>query len=261
MKLLDKIKFPFGKKSDPEGAEPGNSSQPGQKHTEKSRFFDIKETFSRESKASGAGIAYSELINRSSKIIRTNTLAVVIIAILVGKILFFTSPITIVTPPNMTEEITIVGNKASESYKTQWALYYSTMIGNINPTNIKFVLDSVLDALSPELQAKTGEALQSQINIMQARGVDQTFRANDIYYDPKNDMIYVWGTKTTKLVNVPDKSESSKWTYEWVLGMKNGRPRIAYVNQYAGTPNIKKITINGKEQLATLDNPPPSTGN
>ncbi|MCQ7596174.1 hypothetical protein NP169_23335, partial [Salmonella enterica] len=63
------------------------------------------------------------------------------------------------------------------------------------------------------------------------------------------------------VLNVPDKTESSKWTYEWVLGMKNGRPRIAYVNQYSGTPNIKKITINGKEQLATLDNPPPSTGN
>ncbi|MFT2536191.1 pilus assembly protein, partial [Escherichia coli] len=100
-----------------------------------------------------------------------------------------------------------------------------------------------------------------QINIMQARGVEQTFKPNDIYFDPKNDMVYVWGTKTTRLVNVPDKTESSKWTYEWVLGMKNGRPRIAYVNQYSGTPNIKKITINGKEQLATLDNPPPSTGN
>jgi conjugal transfer pilus assembly protein TraE len=44
-------------------------------------------------------------------------------------------------------------------------------------------------------------------------------------------------------------------------GYEKGRPRIAYVNQYSGTPNIKKITINGKEQLATLDNPPPSTGN
>ncbi|MGQ7115902.1 hypothetical protein ACUOFC_64490, partial [Escherichia sp. TWPC-MK] len=29
---------------------------------------------------------------------------------------------TIVTPPNMNEEITVVGNKASESYKTQWAI-------------------------------------------------------------------------------------------------------------------------------------------
>lgn len=43
----------------------------------------------------------------------------------------------------------------------------------------------VLDALSPELQAKTSESLQEQINIMQARGVEQTFKPNDIYFDPK----------------------------------------------------------------------------
>lgn len=224
------------------------------------RFFDTKKNFSPEAQKSGAGIAYGELISRSSRIVTTNLICIVIIGMLVVKIAFLSNPVTIVTPPNMTEEVTLVGNKASESYKTQWAMFYSTMLGNINPKNIQFVMNYILDSLSPELQAKTGEALESQISIMQARGVDQTFRANDIYFDPKNDMVYVWGTKTTTLLNVPDKSESSKWTFEWVIGMKNGRPRIAHVSQYAGTPNIKKITVNGKEQLATLDNPPPSTG-
>ena len=243
MKMLSGINIPFFKKSKKD--ENGDLEQSYVKKDEsaKGRFLDIKKRFSPQAEASGAGITYSALINRDTKI------------------LFFTDPVTIVTPPNMNEEITVVGNKASESYKTQWALFFSTLLGNINPTNISFVTAYVLDALSPELQAKTSESLQEQINIMQARGVEQTFKPNDIYYDPKNDMVYVWGTKTTRLVNVPDKTESSKWTYEWVLGMKNGRPRIAYVNQYSGTPNIKKITINGKEQLATLDNPPPSTGN
>ncbi len=62
---------------------------------------------------------------------------------------------------------------------------FSTLLGNINPTNISFVTAYVLDALSPELQAKTSESLQEQINIMQARGVEQTFKPNDIYFDPK----------------------------------------------------------------------------
>lgn len=84
----------------------------------------------------------------------------------------------------MNEEITVVGNKASESYKTQWALFL-VPFRNINPTNISFVTAYVLDALSPELQAKTSESLQEQINIMQARGVEQTFKPNDIYFDPK----------------------------------------------------------------------------
>ncbi|MBL5885660.1 pilus assembly protein [Lelliottia amnigena] len=255
MDILKKLQTALGsnKKDD------GNDKKEG-KSLFSGRFFDAKKNFSPEAQKSGAGIAYSELITRSSRIVTTNLVCVGIIGVLVIKIVFLTNPVTIVTPPNMTEEVTLVGNKASESYKTQWAMFYSTMLGNINPKNIQFVMNYILDSLSPELQAKTGEALESQISIMQARGVDQTFRANDIYFDPKNDMVYVWGTKTTTLLNVPDKSESSKWTFEWVIGMKNGRPRIAHVNQYAGTPNIKKITVNGKEQLATLDNPPPSTG-
>ena len=254
MKLFGGMKFPFGKNSNSD-EEQLPQETPAKDY--RGRFLKL----SREAKASSAGVAYGELISRNTKIIRSNLVAVVVIAGLTGKILFFTDPVTIVIPPNMSEEITITGNKVSESYKTQWALFFSTMIGNINPNNINFVTEYILKALSPDLQAKIGETLQSQINIMQTRGVDQTFSPNDIYYDPKNDVVYVWGTKTTKLINVPDKTESSKWTFEWVLGMKNGLPRIAYVNQYSGTPNIKKITINGKEQVATLNNPPPSTGN
>lgn len=261
MKFLSSIKIPFIKKTS--NGDLNNAEETSQNGNEeaKGRFFDSKSRFSKEVESSDIGITYSALIRRDEKLLRTNSVAILVIAAFVVKTQFFTDPVTIVQPPNMTEEVKVVGNKASESYKTQWALFYSTLIGNINPTNISFVTTSILDALSPELQARTRESLQQQTNIMQARGVEQSFKPNDMYYDPKNDMVYVWGTKSTRLINVPDKSESSKWTFEWVLGMKNGRPRIAYVNQYAGTPNIKKITINGKEQLATLDNPPPSTGN
>lgn len=259
VKLLSRLKFPFIKStSDGDFDKKEETSQNGGEEA-KGRFRDTKAQFSKEIEASEIGITYSALIKRDEKLLRVNSIAMLIIAVLVVKNQFLTDPVIIVLPPNMTEEVKVVGNKASESYKTQWALFFSTLIGNINPTNIGFVTTAILDALSPDLQAKTRESLQQQANIMQARGVEQSFKPIDMYYDTKNDMVYVWGTKSTRLINVPDKTESSKWTFEWVLGMKNGRPRIAYVNQYSGTPNIKKITINGKEQLATLDNPPPST--
>lgn len=261
MKLLSRLKIPFIKNSS--NGDFDNKDETSQKGGEevKGSFLDSKARFSKEIEGSEIGITYSALIKRDEKLLRVNTVAMIIIGVLVVKNQFLTDPVTIVLPPNMTEEVKVVGNKASESYKTQWALFFSTLIGNINPTNIGFVTTTILDALSPDLQAKTRESLQQQTNIMQARGVEQSFKPIDMYYDTKNDMVYVWGTKSTRLINVPDKTESSKWMFEWVLGMKNGRPRIAYVNQYSGTPNIKKITINGKEQLATLDNPPPSIGN
>lgn len=43
-----------------------------------------------------------------------------------------------------------------------------------------------------------------------------------------------------------NKEQSERWTYEMVLSVKSGRPRILYLNQYSGTPNIKKVTVNGK---------------
>ncbi|KAA1186416.1 TraE/TraK family type IV conjugative transfer system protein [Photorhabdus heterorhabditis] len=244
----------------------GKSESPVQENVtddlsqDKGRLKPIRKLLSQQSQESGAGITYSELILRNAKIVKSNILLAAVVAAVVVKVMFFSDPITIITPPNMTEEIKLIGNKTSESYKTQWALFFSTMVGNINPKNINFVTDYITEALSPELQAKTSEELQNQATLMATRGVDQSFSPNDIYYDPKNDVVYVWGNKTTRLINVPDKVESSRWTYEWVLGMKNGRPRIAYVKQYAGTPNIKKVTINGKEQLAKLDDAPVQAG-
>jgi hypothetical protein len=88
------------------------------------------------------------------------------------------------------------------------------------PNKHRLCNNNHIGCASPDLQAKTRESLQQQTNIMQARGVEQSFKPIDMYYDTKNDMVYVWGTKSTRLINVPDKTESSKWTFEWVLGMK-----------------------------------------
>nr|UGK56513.1 hypothetical protein [Escherichia coli] len=97
--------------------------------------------------------------------------------------------------------------KPQNHIKTQWALFFSTLIGNINPTNIGFVTTTILDALSPDLQAKTRESLQQQTNIMQARGVEQSFKPIDMYYDTKKMTWSMSGEqKSTRLINVPDKN-------------------------------------------------------
>ena len=58
-------------------------------------------------------------------------------------------------------------------------------------------------------------------------------------------MFFMYGV-LAKLNSVSDKEQTERWTYEMVLSVKSGRPRILYLNQYSGTPNIKKVTVNGK---------------
>jgi conjugal transfer pilus assembly protein TraE len=50
--------------------------------------LDIKKRFSPQAEASGAGITYSALINRDTKLIRINTVSIAVIGLLVAKILF-----------------------------------------------------------------------------------------------------------------------------------------------------------------------------
>ncbi|HAU9113782.1 TPA: pilus assembly protein, partial [Escherichia coli] len=101
MKMLSGINIPFFKKSKKD--ENGDLEQSYVKKDEsaKGRFLDIKKRFSPQAEASGAGITYSALINRDTKLIRINTVSIAVIGLLVAKILFFTDPVTIVTPPNM----------------------------------------------------------------------------------------------------------------------------------------------------------------
>nr|QTX13961.1 IncF plasmid conjugative transfer pilus assembly protein TraE [Klebsiella pneumoniae] len=51
------------------------------------------------------------------------------LAFLVIKVVFFSTTEVIAIPPDMTEEVSVAGSKASESYKTQWGAIYSNHIG------------------------------------------------------------------------------------------------------------------------------------
>lgn len=54
----------------------------------KGRFWTLKNDLAHKAEASGAGITYSALINRDTKLIRINTVSIAVIGLLVAKILF-----------------------------------------------------------------------------------------------------------------------------------------------------------------------------
>ncbi|BDA57926.1 MULTISPECIES: TraE/TraK family type IV conjugative transfer system protein [Enterobacteriaceae] len=200
----------------------------------------------KKGKKTGAELTYSQLIQRDKKLILNNRLLTVIAGLLVVKVVFFSTTEVIAIPPDMTEEVSVAGAKASESYKTQWGLFIATTLGNINPKNVTFVTNYILKMFPAAKQSDLEAELKKASDLMLARKVDQTFIPEDVNFLPGDNVLYVWGTRKTKFLNVSDKEQSERWTYEMVLSVKSGRPRILYLNQYSGTPNIKKVTVNGK---------------
>ena len=61
---------------------------------------------------------------------------------------FSKEPIVVMVPPNMTQDMVIEGNKASEAYQTQFAYQTALLVGNISKRNIDFVVERMEELLS-----------------------------------------------------------------------------------------------------------------
>lgn len=209
---------------------------------------------------SQAGKTFHAIVARNSSLATNNKILIGLLGICVFKLVFMNDPVVVVRPPNQTKDIVITGNKANEEYKKQWGLSIATLIGNINKNNVEFITNYVVSMLAPKLQAQNEQKLRGAAALLAAKGIDQTFTPSDITYDSVNDVVYVWGTKKTTLLNVSKDPETSKWTYEIVLGINNGAPRIAYLDQYAGMPNLKKSSVNGVDLASSVSELPDVSG-
>ncbi|MBW8191375.1 hypothetical protein K0504_10025 [Neiella marina] len=153
--------------------------------------------------------------------------------------LWLKDPHTVVTPPKFTQELTMVGDQASPSYKVGWAVFVGETVGNINPRNINFKRDLLIGMLSPNLQDSLGDQVERTVELMKTRKITQNFVMDDAHHDPRNDIVYVWGNKVTKAVR--QDPIVTKWTYEIQIQSRQGQPRISYFKQYAGTPSGSEL--------------------
>lgn len=154
----------------------------------------------------------------------------------------------IVTPASYDQEIRIKGNRANEHYMTRHAFGVASMIGNISERNAPFVMNTMLGMMSPFLRSQLEDGLLKELQILKIRKAHQTFVIEDMMYEPKNNLVWVWGTKTLS-VKSGSKAEE-RWTYEFRIEPRNGSPVITHFDSYAGIPKQKN-----KDEY-TVDNSP-----
>jgi conjugal transfer pilus assembly protein TraE len=143
----------------------------------------------------------------------------------------------VVMPPSYDSELRVHGNQANEQYMLRHAMGIASLVGNVNERNIDFVVSTVEKMLSPFLQSNLEEGLRNEAQILKIRKASQTFVIEDMMYEPKNNLVWVWGTKTLKVHTGTEKKE--RFTYEFRIEANNGVPRITHYDAYAGIPKQK----------------------
>lgn len=146
--------------------------------------------------------------------------------------------VAVVTPPHFSEELRVSQNQANEHYKVRWAFAAAALAGNISEKNAGFVVEQLGLMFSPYLKDAILPSIRREAQIVAARKAEQRFTIEDAIYEPKNDVVFIWGHKELK-VDKNDKPTSERWTYEFRIEPFSGRPSISHFDSYPGPPKSK----------------------
>jgi conjugal transfer pilus assembly protein TraE len=181
------------------------------------------------------GAAYSDLIASKKRLYTSNVLLSV--GLVISLFMYINKDDkTIVLPSQITGEMVIGESRANEEYQKRFAFAVANLIGNVSPSNIDFVTDSIEEMLSPQLRSVLLPSLQNEANVLKVRSLQQDYIIRDMIWSNPADMVYVWGKKRTR--NGSEQVQED-YTYEIRIKPIDGYPRIVHLKGYKGAPSKK----------------------
>ena len=195
-------------------------------------------------------------LNISNKNIGRSNLALSISVVLLLFMVMTKQTEVIVMPNDFKEPIVMNGNSVTQEFKIQWGLMISNIIGNITPKNAKFVIDRVTKMIPLELNPDEAEAtMAAAIEEMALRGVSQKFVPSDAIYSSVTDYVWVVGEQTTTSLKT-GAADTTAYTFELKIGIRNGNPMILDIQQYPAAVNPaqrEREILQGKNATTALD--------
>jgi conjugal transfer pilus assembly protein TraE len=144
----------------------------------------------------------------------------------------------VLVPPNLAREVEITRNAASSELKESWGLYLAELLGNVTPATAEFIQSAVGPLLSAEIYRPVMDAMSEQINALKMDRVAISFKPREVTYEKETDKVFVTGELSSQGPNA--KPDVRNRTYEFVLSIRNYRPRLEAIDVYADEPRTRK---------------------
>lgn len=144
-----------------------------------------------------------------------------------------------IVPPNLSESARVSQNSADESYKKAWALFTTTMMGNVTPGNVDFLLKNLQMVFAPNVFQKLRGSIADSVDRINQDKVSTTFEAKSTWYEPETDRVYVTGRYSMR--DPSGEEISSTRTYEYVIGVHHYKPEVTFFDTYPGPPKVERM--------------------
>lgn len=184
-----------------------------------------------------------------------NTWLRVFVAALVGIIILLLVMVlrkeTIVTiqPFTLKGEAWVSESNASQSYKKAWGLAVAQLVGNVQPSTVGFLKDTLAPILAPSVYQEVMDILEVQAIDIKKDRVVMRFEPRSIIYEKQSDKVFVEGMSYISGVSSP-KEKSSPRVYEFVIGIEGYMPELEYIETYEGRAKTLEFLEKQKPRTA-----------
>ncbi len=151
--------------------------------------------------------------------------------------LFIKDDPVIVIPPSLHEEVRISQNKASGSLKEAWGLFIAELLGNVTPSNNRFIEAAIAPLLDARIYPTVMTALWDQIEAIKVDRITLTFKPHGVFYEAETDKVFISGDQTSQ--GPSGSLEHHQRTYEFVISFNHYRPVVTAINVYPEAPRTK----------------------
>jgi conjugal transfer pilus assembly protein TraE len=148
--------------------------------------------------------------------------------------------VTVIVPPTLNEKAEISQRAASVGYKKSWGLYVAELLGNITPSNVEFVVESLSSMMTGDTYEKFRTTAALQVEKIKRDGMSVSFEPRSVQYERITDKVFVTGNSVVDAAGVKAPQTFTR-VFEVMIDINNGVPTISYIDTYQGQPKTREV--------------------
>ncbi|MDD2744821.1 MAG: TraE/TraK family type IV conjugative transfer system protein [Rhodocyclaceae bacterium] len=172
-----------------------------------------------------------ETENRFSRVIIIGLLVICVITSLAA---WRTERSIILVPPTLNQEVEVTRSAASSEFKESWGLFLAELLGNTTPANADFLKVAIEPLLAPDIYRTVLDAMTDQIKAIKMDRVAISFTPRHVDFEAETNKVFVSGE--LKSQGPSSKPDIKPRTYEFIIAIKNYRPRLEFIDVYPDAP-------------------------
>lgn len=153
-------------------------------------------------------------------------LILLLVSNLVLVVLLRSNQVVVLVPPTLEQEAKVGLRQADRGYLEAWGLFFATLMGNVTPRNIDFVLANLQKYMSPGIYQEMSQAMIEQAKAIKSGNLAVSFTIQEIVCE-EGGRVKVRGQF---MMHGPfGKSQNATRTYEFAIAVKNYAPVLTDV--------------------------------